>query len=220
MNNCWICGKPATKSFGVYNVLETAKVKEKYDLAAFEVKNFTEPSQGQRAYCDNCFAKALSEKQELVTRYRVLGAHIMCERAIRILEKGKVNVYEYKTAIEKVTDYVIQESDKFDSADEVAAAMVLIHKGYSIKMQFSVGRYRVDIALPNDKLLIELDGPTHEKRKKQDQERDAKIISTLPQGWRIVRIPTNLFEQNPSKLIQAVNAVLKERHKNEVRYAR
>lgn len=206
---CWLCGKPATKSFEVINVLNAEKARE-YHWNNYE-RSWIPPSKGQRAYCDKCFADVLSINADRMAKIRVLKAENMIERAIRILEKGKVDVYRYRAAIDKVCEQVRSKPEKFNSADEVAAAIVLIHKGHSIQMQYKVGNYRVDICLPQWKVLLEIDGVHH--KRKVDAERDEKILSMLPQGWRIVRIPTAYLEENPSKLIEAINALFHKRAK-------
>jgi len=46
-------------------------------------------------------------------------------------------------------------------------------------------QYRPDFALVNEKIDIEIDGPTHQRRKFEDAKRDY-ILTTL--GWKVIRV--------------------------------
>jgi very-short-patch-repair endonuclease len=216
--DCWNCGKPATKSFGVINVLTLEREKEAggYSDRRSDARSWLPPSKGQRAYCDTCFEDVIAANSKRAAQLKALNAENMAERALRILEKGKVDVYQYRAAIDKVLGQVKTEPEWFGSADEVVAAIVLVHKGHSIRMQYKVGGYRVDICLPKWKVLLEIDGIYHKGKRQSDAERDQQILSHQPQGWRIVRIPTELLEKNPSKLVEAINALLKRKSKGGI----
>jgi very-short-patch-repair endonuclease len=216
---CWKCGEPATKSFNVINILTLEREREqgRYSAGKYDAREWIPPSKGQRAYCDDCFKTVMAENLQRLEQLRILKTEKSIERAIRILEKGKVDVYRYREAIEKVSEQVRTHPEQSDSSDEIAAAIILVYKGYAIQMQHKIGNYRIDICIPKWKVLLEIDGIHHKGKKKADAERDGKILSMLPLGWRIVRIPTDQFEQNPAKLIEAINALLTQRNKGGVR---
>jgi hypothetical protein len=50
----------------------------------------------------------------------------MLERAVRILEKQALDIYQYKDIIEDFEQYVTENPEKFDSAHEMIAAMMLV----------------------------------------------------------------------------------------------
>ena len=61
-------------------------------------------------------------------------------------------------------------------------------QGFPVRRQHPVGRYIVDFAIVNAKLIIEIDGAIHNLP--EVAERDAareKEISEL--GWRLLRVP-------------------------------
>ena len=60
--------------------------------------------------------------------------------------------------------------------------------GIPYQEEYPVGVYSVDIYIPDIKLVVEIDGPQHDKRK--DVKRDAEIERAT--GMRIVRIPVGV----------------------------
>ena len=217
-HKCWVCGGEAVKGFEIYNRRATEKEREQYggsdsDVPLWLLKVAVSPSDGQRVYCADCFDKTVAEKQELSNMLAVLNIKNMLEKAIRMLERQGSDIYDYRDAIERVQNYAISSPEKFASSHEALAAIILIHNGYKIKMQYPVANYRVDFYLPKLKVLLEIDGYLHKNRKKQDAERDKKILAAMPAGWQIVRIPTEHIERKADLLITAIKAVLDERAK-------
>jgi len=217
-HKCWVCGGEAVKGFEIYNRRAIGKEREQYggadaDVPLWLLKVAVSPTDGQRVYCAECFDKTVAEKQELSNMLAILNVKNMLEKAIRMLERQGSDVYDYRDAIERVKEYAFKSPEKFASSHEALAAIILISKGYKIKMQYPVENFRVDFYLPKLKVLLEIDGYIHKSRKKQDAERDAKILAAMPSGWQIIRIPTEHIERKADLLITAINAVLEERAK-------
>lgn len=63
--------------------------------------------------------------------------------------------------------------------------------GVRFKRQVPIGRWIVDFLCPSKKLVVELDGSSHEHTKAQDDFRDSDIKSL---GYRILRITVNEIE--------------------------
>ena len=103
--------------------------------------------------------------------------------------------------------YLYANIDKFDSADEIIAAIILISRGVKIQPQAKVGRYQVDFLLPDYKVVLEVDGYTHQTRRKYDSHRDAEIMETLGESWEVVRISTKALETKAIKIIEAIPAL-------------
>ena len=153
---CWECDKEGTKQF------DLKKAEYLFD----ELFDFVPAS--QRWYCDECFARITEERKTDKDEYIRLKKKLMYERAVRILEKQDVDLYEYKDALEIVKRYSDQNRDTFDSADEMVAAAVLIKNGKRIKAQHKVAGYRVDFYIPSMKIALEIDGYTHKYSKQRD----------------------------------------------------
>ena len=114
---CWICGKEATKrrNIGTREYLFLG-------IQPFENHN-------QRRYCDVCFEKTVRELESDKKEYVRLKKKMMFERAVDILEHQKLNIYDYKEAIEAVKEYSEEKPDKFDSAYEMIAAIMNTRAG-------------------------------------------------------------------------------------------
>lgn len=76
-------------------------------------------------------------------------------------------------------------------------------KGLRFRRQYSVGRYVVDFYCPSAKLIIELDGPSHQGRETQyyDHIRDTFIKSL---GLRILRFKNDDIRRNLSNVLRTI----------------
>ena len=196
---CWICGKTATKT------------KQIYDCGMW-----IEPelSTKRRCYCDDCFKREL--KQEILDNkeYVRLRKKRMIKKAIDTLEKQNTDMYEYREAIQVITDFIEKEPDKIDSSYEALAAIVLVHNRIHAKMQHKVGNYQVDFLLPELFVVLEIDGERHKHRKGYDTARDKEIKKTLGEYWEVIRIGTELLDQNAKKLPEAIHKIIDYRETN------
>lgn len=87
--------------------------------------------------------------------------------------------------------------EKFDSIPEAMVAIELLHLGYRIIPQQKVGRYHVDFYLPEEKIVVEVDGSIYHQKQ---TNRDAIIQLSLGLDVKIVHIPAELIEKNIHKL--------------------
>lgn len=189
---CWICGDKATKTrhLGLYGLPR-------------------EVSERDRCYCDKCKAKIDEEEKAENELYIRLKHKRMYERACVILENQNANIYDYKEAMEVVEDHIKEHPDKFDSAYEVLAAIILVKNRIVTKMQYKIGRYQVDFLLPELKIILEIDGDRHKHRVEFDTKRDAAIKREIGLDWDIIRIKTEYLDMNAIKLTEALYKVHK-----------
>lgn len=200
-NCCWECGKDGVKQF------DTRKPEYLFD----ELFDFVPAS--QRWYCEECYARIDEERKADKDSYVRLKKKLMFERAVRMLEKQDLDLYEYKEAIDLVRKHSAENLNLFDSADEMVAAIVLIKNGKRIKTQHKVAGYRVDFYIPGMKVVLEIDGYMHKYSKKKDNKRDLKIRQELGQDVEVIRIDTKYIEQNAKMLVEAIKALREERQK-------
>lgn len=194
MGVCWICGKPATKK----------SILQEQDVLGYKPI-------GKRFFCDECFEKFYAEHSADRKEYIRLKKKLMFERAVRMFERQDIDIYEYKEAIEAVQEFNAENLNKFDSSHEIVAAIVLIYNEVQTKTQFPVGRYRVDFYLPELKIVLEVDGDRHKHKKIIDNERDFKIREILGADHEIIRVETELIEQNAELLVEAIKSIKRER---------
>lgn len=207
---CWVCGKEGADC--------TRDIEAEYKLF-FEIptRQLVE-NEHQRVYCKKCYAetmKKLRQENELFTQ---LKRKRTFEHAIDKMERQQINFAEYEEAIKTIEDYNFKNDGKFDSSEEIMAAIVLIHNHYHIKPQTKIGCYQVDFMLPDDYIILEIDGIHHKLKKGYDSERDRNIKEKLGDKWQIIRIPTELIDEDVTKLPQAIEKVLDYRDTHKVNW--
>jgi very-short-patch-repair endonuclease len=123
--------------------------------------------------------------------------------AVEAIEKQVGSLKGY----EKAVDICRKATYKYGSIPEAMLAIELIRKGYRIIPQQKVGKYRVDFALPNEKLIIEVDGSLYHANKQKELEREASINYAIGLDWRFIHIPA----ESISKDVRRVVRLLKHR---------
>ncbi|MHB9027530.1 MAG: endonuclease domain-containing protein [Candidatus Latescibacterota bacterium] len=79
--------------------------------------------------------------------------------------------------------------------------------GLRFRKQHPIGRYIVDFCCFDSRLIVEVDGGVHDKRKEYDQNRDAFLAGG---GYTVLRFPNDEVLQRIEKVIEAIrNAVQK-----------
>ena len=207
---CWVCGKEGAEF--------TRNITAEYNLFGNVISRKSVKQENQRCYCEKCF-NGMRERLRIENeQYVLLRRKRMFERAMDSMERQHINFYEYEEAIKTIEEYNTENDGKFDSSYEIMAAIVLIQNHYHIKPQYKVKRYQVDFCLPDDHLILEIDGERHKGSKGNDSVRDEKIKKILGEDWQIVRIPTELLEQDATKLPEAIEKVLDYRDTKKVHW--
>lgn len=223
---CWICGDPACKIYSEYVDAVFVGAREPRFLEKKEILTLSEEEIRKkirensifsvpRMYCEECYKK---EKETLLKKqqeYGRLRKELMLERALRIMEKQRLNMYDYKEIISELKEYILENPEKFDSSHEMVAAIVLVDNEIKCKMQHKIGRYRVDFFIPDLKIILEIDGVLHKATLFKDNERDRKLREMLGKDWETVRISTEYLEENAELLVEAIKEV--KRKKQEIR---
>jgi very-short-patch-repair endonuclease len=77
--------------------------------------------------------------------------------------------------------------------------------GVVFRRQYRVGRFLADFAAPVVRLVVEVDGPWHARRRAADERRD-RVLERA--GWRVVRLPADLVERELAVAVERVRAAL------------
>ena len=206
MMKCWNCGEATVEHNYVY------------DFSGFGLPE-DDPlkiKQGvPRHYCKKCYAQISEQYKKDTQEYVRLKKKLMFERAVRIMERQPLDIYDYKDAILAVEEFATEHPDKFDSSYEMIAAIVLVDNEISCKMQYKIGKYQCDFYIPAMKVVLEIDGDRHKHRAGYDSIRDEAIKKLLGPGWNVVRIKTEYLDQKADLLLEAINAVVNERIKTQ-----
>lgn len=199
---CWICGAQATRALRPNNTV----------LIAPEL-GLQEEIRTSRQFCEKCYEEHSRKIVDLEEEYGRLKKKLMLERAIRTLEKQHIDLYTIKDIIDQMGEYVEENPQKFDSAPEMIAAIMLIANGFKIKAQYKIDTYTVDFLIPGLKVVLEVDGYLHKFKVSSDSIRDIKIRSILGDDWEVVRIPVKYIEANAKQLVAAILSMKAEKQK-------
>lgn len=195
---CWICGADIVKSYPATDIMSGR-------------------------FCHEHWLQHTREYKKTVSAYLKLKTQVMFERAMRIMEKCLVNMTEYKKEAEAVKKHSEECPECYKSSHEMVAAVVLLHAGcnwLNMMLNHKVGRFIVDIYLPDLDIIVEIDGDRHEHRLLYDSKRDSEIRNKLNREkpgaeWEIIRIPIQFIEQNPERLPEAIRNLAD--HKRSIR---
>ena len=199
---CWECGKIATHQI-MYDFDDDNEV---IDVLP-EHYHF-------RCYCKECAEKVKAQHEQEMREHIRLKKRMMFYKALSLLERQNAYMYKLKDAIDAVEEHLTENPDKYDSAYEVLASIVLVYNKIYAKRQCKIGKYLVDFVIPEKLVILEIDGAQHKHRKDYDRKRDAYIKKELGAGWEIIRIKTEYLDQNAIKLPDAIDAVVKYREKS------
>lgn len=161
----------------------------------------------KRWYCEKCFQRVSEERKTDKVEYIRLKKKLMYERAVRILERQDVELYDYKEALEAVREVSSEDLNKFDSSHEMVAAAILIDNELTVKHHYKIAGYEVDFFIPELKAVLEVDGMYHKHSVLKDYKRDLKIRQELGKEYEIVRIDTKYIEQNAVLLVEAIKTI-------------
>lgn len=195
---CWSCGKKIKiKQDEYYNP---------YKLVTYDREWKARKNINKREFCNECnqlHKKGLRENKKV---YAEIGAKLMIERAIRIMERQNINAYEYKDAIQAIEESFNENLERYRSAEEIVATIILIQHEVRVKNNFKIGKYAADIYIQSLACIVEIDGYMHssEKAKTRDGDKDLYIRQLLGKEWEVIRIPTKYIHEKAENLISAI----------------
>jgi len=78
--------------------------------------------------------------------------------------------------------------------------------GFKFRRQHIIGAYIVDFYCPEEKLVIEVDGPVHETQKEYDQLRDEELLAL---GYQVVRFKNEEILDDLDMVLKKILEVLR-----------
>jgi very-short-patch-repair endonuclease len=79
--------------------------------------------------------------------------------------------------------------------------------GLQFNRQFSIDQYIVDFICRKEKLIIELDGRSHDTKQKEDKLRDERLNEL---GYKVIRIAESDVKYDLNNVIRTLEASLSE----------
>lgn len=144
--------------------------------------------------CDFC-KNRIKEKRSAMNKAAKEEAELLLAEE---LDTDQVHVHRFEAAAAKFGDgyerniaTARKAIDKYDSAPEVAACIELLHIGARVIVHQKVGDYTVDFCLPDEKVVIEVDGSLYHNDEAKEQMRDYAIDYMLGGGWMVRHVPAD-----------------------------
>src|SRR5262245_32682214 len=83
--------------------------------------------------------------------------------------------------------------------------------GFKFRRQYAIDRYVADFCCPECKLIVELDGDSHEDRKGHDEQRTAEL---LQRRFEVLRFPNTDVFDNLEVVLTRILELCEERSKS------
>jgi very-short-patch-repair endonuclease len=164
-------------------------------------------------YCEECRRLDEEEHEALKAENAVIRKKIMFDTAIQKMEFGHVYMHEYCDIAKNLKSRILADTVDFRSADELIAAMVLESYNVQYEANKKIDGNVVDFYIPSMYVCLEIDGDRHKWSMEHDSKRDIKLRNYLGPEWEIIHIPTDSLEKNPERLVDAIEALYKEKKK-------
>lgn len=70
--------------------------------------------------------------------------------------------------------------------------------------QYPLGPYVIDLAFPQVRLLVEVDGAAHHSSPRAQARDDRKDALAAAEGWRLLRVPQFMITRHPEEAVRTV----------------
>jgi very-short-patch-repair endonuclease/transposase-like protein len=168
-------------------------------------------NRGAKYTCEECRAELVRQSREEGRAISADKKQKKLEDAIKRISKvAKISLYEKAILLVRNSLY---KHGWYQSTEEIMVALELIRRGVKAHHQVRIFNYTVDFILPEMKVALEIDGKIFHGKDQLNYQtiRDDAIIYKLGDGWELIRISTENINVNVTKLIPAINTVLKRR---------
>lgn len=165
-----------------------------------------------RHVCQDC--RKMDKKQDGMVKQAILDKLYTTgqQRFFKAQELYRQQAKDKKN-VDRAIAVAKKACEKFGSVPEAMVGIELIRLGYRVIPQCKIGQYRVDFAIPDEKLIIEVDGSLYHSDKTKSLQRDAAIEYVVGFDWAIAHIPAELIQKDITKLKACIDSTLQHRRK-------
>jgi len=166
---------------------------------------------GIKYTCKDCRTELVRQTREEGNASSADNKQKKLNKAIKRISKV-TDIAPYEDAIRQV-GLNLNKYGWYQSTEEIMVALELIRCGIKAHHQVRIFDYVVDFILPEMKVALEIDGKIYHGKEKLGYQsaRDEAIMYKLGAGWEMIRISTDNINQNITKLIPGINAILVRR---------
>lgn len=152
----------------------------------------------KKTLCKYC-ELSIKKKSDALISKELLEIETPAEKRFKTaMERIKKQVQDFES-YQKAIEIAKTRVEKYASIPEAMVAIELIRLKYCIIPQQKVGKYKVDFAIPKQKLVVEVDGELYHRNDKK-KDREASIQFSLGLSWKIIHIPAELIASDITKL--------------------
>lgn len=98
--------------------------------------------------------------------------------------------------------------DKCESPIERRLYNVLVNNDYYVQTQVQCGKYRIDLALPAERIAIECDGKAYHSSPSQKAHDRKKNAYLKQQGWKVLRFTGKRIYKDPKGILKRIEKEL------------
>lgn len=167
---------------------------------------------GVQYTCKKCkLEQSLADKEhrEIVSWE---GKERKFQNAVKRIEDVRPGLKEYQRAID-IIHGKLHRDGWFQSTEEILVAIELVKNKVKARHQVKLGRYRADFVLPEEKVVLEVDGVLFHAQEDPNkrQMRDNLITLALGANWEIVHVTDQMVNENITRLLPAIRKVKEHR---------
>lgn len=151
---------------------------------------------------DKCKAVKRQHEEEMAEEMGVDAVHY------RRFEKG---VSKFGLAYYPSIEQAETVMSKFESVPEVVACIEMLYIGARVIPHQSVGSYTVDFCLPDEKVIVEIDGSIYHANADKEFRRDLALKNMLGSDWIIRHIPSDAVMKNHAAFGKGLKKLLDDR---------
>ena len=161
--------------------------------------------------CQKCKAREDDMGDDLDAIARKIIKEKKLKTAIKRIN-NVADIEKYGKAIKNV-DRNLGRANWFQSTEEIMVALELIKCGIKVYHQVRIRQYTADFVLPDDKVVLEIDGAVFHTKdtKNYESHRDDIINLSFGLDWEVIRISSSSINKNITKLYPAIKAIQKQR---------
>ncbi|MEY8001592.1 endonuclease domain-containing protein [Clostridium sp. Mt-5] len=164
-----------------------------------------------RVYHSNTNYRCKECKEKEANKTRLISTELKrkkLENAIKRIKRQKNNIKQYGHAIEKIKE-LLPTPNWFQSTEEIMVGIELYKRKIKFNHQVKINKYIVDFVLPEQKIVLEVDGELfhNELTIEKEKIRDSIILLNLGPEWEVIRIKDKYINKNINKLTTAITKV-------------
>lgn len=161
--------------------------------------------------CDGAIIKKREEKRRLA---RLQHEEELAEE----IGVDAVHYRRFENGVKKFGPkhfFAIEQAEKmigkYESVSEVIACIELLYIGARVIPHQKVGELVVDFCLPDEKLIIEIDGSIYHTDIDKEQRRDKALINMLGSDWVVKHVPAESVAKEHKAFRKAMKIYLDDR---------